>query len=433
MPDTVSDTLTRIDAKLLGALMDKASEFGSTGDGGIDRPALTDAHKAVRDWFAGEMRARGYGVLVDRIGNLFGRIDLAGPDAPLVMIGSHLDSQPLGGRFDGTYGVVAALAAIETLRNDQAARGEKPRCNYIIADWMNEEGARFQPSLLGSSVFAGATPLDWALERRDREGRTVGTELARTGYDGRDEVSRPDLYLEIHIEGDDKMESAGARIAPFVRHWGALKVRIEVTGEQNHTGPTPMEDRKDAVLGAAHIITFVRELADTAADTLFTSVARVDISPNSPNIVPGKAVLFCELRAPEPAMLEWSETRLREALPDLAARADVTAQIVSVDRRDAGRFDARLVALTESIADDFGYARMRLDTIGGHDAVAVNAITPAIVVAVPSVGGVIHRNDEYTSPEDLAAGGDVLVEMIRRIDRAGGDLDRAAGQTAGPA
>lgn len=424
MSDTLS--LTRIDADLLAALMDKVSEFGSTGDGGIDRPVLTDAHKAARDWFSGQLRERGYRVLVDEIGNLFGRIDLAGPDAPLVMIGSHLDSQPRGGRFDGAYGVVAALAAIETFRRDAEERGVAPRCNYVIADWMNEEGARFQPSLLGSSVFAGALDLDWALERRDRDGMSVGDELVRTGYKGRDPAPRPDLYLEIHIEGDAKMERAGARIAPFLRHWGALKVRIEVTGEQNHTGPTPMEDRKDAVLGAAHIIAFVRELADTAADTLFTSVARVDISPNSPNIVPGKAVLFAELRAPEAEMLAWSEARLREALPSLAAKASVTAEIAAVDRREAGRFDPRLVALTERIADDFDYSRMRLDTIGGHDAVAVNAVAPAIVVAVPSVGGVIHRNDEYTSPEDLAAGGDILVEMIRRIDAAGGNLDHLA-------
>jgi len=421
----MSDTLspTRIDAGLLAGLMDKVSEFGSTGDGGVDRPVLTDAHKAARDWFSAQMRARGYRVLVDGIGNLFGRIDLAGPEAPLVMIGSHLDSQPRGGRFDGAYGVVAALAAVETFRREAAGRGIAPRCNYVIADWMNEEGARFQPSLLGSSVFAGALGLDWALERRDRDGRSVAEELHRTGYKGRDPAPRPDLYLEIHIEGDAKMERAGARIAPFLRHWGALKVRIEITGEQNHTGPTPMEDRKDAVLGAAYVIAFVRELADTAADTLFTSVARVDVSPNSPNIVPGKAVLFAELRAPEPAMLEWSERQLRQALPGLAAKARVAAEIVAVDRREAGRFDPRLVALAEKVADDFGYARMRLDTIGGHDAVAVNAVMPAIVVAVPSVGGVIHRNDEYTSPEDLAAGGDVLVEMIRRIDAAGGNLD----------
>ncbi|MGC9448267.1 Zn-dependent hydrolase [Cereibacter johrii] len=418
-----TQSLARIDADLLNALMEKVSEFGSTGDGGIDRPALTDAHRAARDWFRSELEARGYTVLVDAIGNLFGRIDLAGPEAPLVMIGSHLDSQPKGGRFDGAYGVIAALAAIETFRRD----GGTPRCNYVIADWMNEEGARFQPSLLGSSVFAGLIELDWALERRDRDGRSVGEELIRTGYKGTDAAPRPDLYLELHIEGDAKMETAGARIAPFLRHWGALKVRIEVTGEQNHTGPTPMEDRKDAVLGAAYIIAEVRRLADVAEDTLFTSVARVDISPNSPNIVPGKAVLFCELRAPEPAMLDWSEASLRAALPELAAKAATRAEIVSIDRRPAGKFDPRLARLTERVADDFGLPRMQLDTIGGHDAVALNAILPSLVFAVPSVGGVIHRNDEYTSPEDLAAGGDVLTDMVRRIDRAGGDLDLALG------
>ncbi|NDW02508.1 Zn-dependent hydrolase [Salipiger sp. PrR002] len=422
--------LARIDAALLQALMEKQAEFGSTGDGGIDRPVLTDNHKAARDWFRAELAERGYDVLVDNIGNLFGRIDLAGPDAPLVMIGSHLDSQPRGGRFDGAYGVVAALAAIETWRNEAKARGETPSCNYVIADWMNEEGARFQPSLLGSSVFAGGLTREFALARTDRDGLSVEAELNRTGYMGSDPAPQPDIYLEIHIEGDDKMEKAGARIAPFVRHWGALKVRIEVTGEQNHTGPTPMEDRHDAVLGAAYIIAKVRELADTASDTLFTSVARVDISPNSPNIVPGKAILFAELRAPEPAMLEWSEAELRAALPGLAEKAAVSAEIVSVDRRPAGRFDARLVALAERAADDFGYPRIAIDTIGGHDAVAVNAILPSIVVAVPSVNGVIHRNDEYTSPEDLNAGGDVLVEMIRRIDRAGGNLDKAAGASA---
>ncbi|MFQ6776421.1 Zn-dependent hydrolase [Cereibacter sphaeroides] len=421
-----TQSLSRIDADLLNALMEKVSEFGSTGDGGIDRPALTDAHRDARDWFRSELEARGYTVLVDEIGNLFGRIDLAGPGAPLVMIGSHLDSQPRGGRFDGAYGVIAALAAIETFRRD----GGTPRCNYVIADWMNEEGARFQPSLLGSSVFAGLIELDWALGRRDRDGRSVGEELARTGYKGTDAAPRPDLYLELHIEGDAKMETAGARIAPFLRHWGALKVRIEVTGEQNHTGPTPMEDRKDAVLGAAYIIAEVRRLADVAEDTLFTSVARVDISPNSPNIVPGKAVLFCELRAPEPAMLDWSEASLRAALPELAAKAATRAEIVSIDRRPAGKFDPRLARLTERVADDFGLPRMQLDTIGGHDAVALNAILPSIVFAVPSVGGVIHRNDEYTSPEDLAAGGDVLTDMVRRIDRAGADLDLALGANA---
>ncbi|WP_417250617.1 Zn-dependent hydrolase [Celeribacter sp.] len=416
-----------IDATILHSLMDQVSAFGDTGDGGVDRPVLTNEHKAARDWFCEELRKRGYEVLVDDIGNLFGRIDLAGPDAPLVMIGSHLDSQPKGGRFDGAYGVVAGLAAVETWRAQAKAEGVTPTCNYVIADWMNEEGARFQPSLLGSSVYAGTLTRDFALQRRDRDGKTVESELIRTGYMGTDTAPKPDCYLEVHIEGDSKMETAGARIAPFVRHWGALKIRIEVTGKQNHTGPTPMEERRDAVLGAAYIIVKVREIADAASDTLYTSVARVDISPNSPNIVPGSAVLFAELRAPEPDMLAWAEDELRDALPELARKAAVEAEIIAIDRRPAGKFDPRLIALSQAAADHFGYAKMQLDTIAGHDAVAVNAVLPAIVIAVPSVNGVIHRHDEYTSPEDLTAGGDVLFEMIRRIDLEGGSLDAAAG------
>jgi len=419
--------LTGIDADLLQDLMDQVSIFGDTADGGVDRPVLTDDHKAARDWFCAELRTRGYDVLVDNIGNVFGQINLAGPDARLVMIGSHLDSQPKGGRFDGAYGVVAGLAAVETWREQVKSTGIAPSCNYMIADWMNEEGARFQPSLLGSSVYAGTLTRDFALQRVDRDGKTVEDELIRTGYMGTDVAPKPDFYLEIHIEGDSKMETAGARIAPFVRHWGALKIRIEVTGKQNHTGPTPMEERRDAVLGAAYIIAKVKELADTANDTLYTSVARVDVSPNSPNIVPGSAVLFAELRAPEPDMLRWSEAQLRAALPDLAAKAQVEAEIIAVDRRPAGKFDSRLIALSQAAADSFGYAKMQLDTIAGHDAVAVNAVLPALVIAVPSVNGVIHRNDEYTSPEDLKAGGDVLFDMIRRIDFAGGSLDAAVG------
>lgn len=419
----------RIDADLFRDLMEKVSQFGATGDGGVHRPVLTDAHKDARDWLCEEFRGRGYTVLIDDIGNLFGRVDLAGPDAPLIMVGSHLDSQPNGGRFDGAYGVVAALAAVETWRDHAKRSGAAPKCNFVVADWMNEEGARFQPSLLGSSVYAGAVEREFALSRTDMAGATVKAELERTGYMGSDVAPRPDCFIELHIEGDDKMEKSGARIAPFVRHWGASKVRIEVTGEQNHTGPTPMEDRRDAVLGAAYIIAKVKELADEAADTLYTSVARLDVSPNSPNIVPGKAVLFAELRAPEPSMLEWAEAELRAALPGLADRAAVRAEILSVERRPAGKFDARLIAMCERAADRLGLQRMQLDTIAGHDGVALNAIMPSIVIAVPSVGGVIHRHDEFTSENDLLAGANVLLQMIAGLDTANGSLDDAGEKT----
>lgn len=422
---TESHASLRIETDLFRNLMEKVSEFGSTGDGGVDRPALTDAHKEARDWLCNEFRERGYQILIDGIGNLFGRIDMAGPDAPLIMVGSHLDSQPNGGRFDGAYGVIAALSAVETWRQNAKRSGAAPTCNFVVADWMNEEGARFQPSLLGSSVYTGALERDFALTRSDVTGATVEAELERTGYMGSDVPPRPDCFIEIHIEGDDKMEKSGAKIAPFVRHWGASKVRIEVSGEQNHTGPTPMEDRHDAVLGAAYIIAKVRELADVASDTLYTSVARLDVSPNSPNIVPSKAVLFAELRAPEPTTLEWAEAELRSVLPALAERAAVKAEILSVERRPAGKFDPRLIALCERVADDLDLQRMRLDTIAGHDGVALNSIMPSIVIAVPSVKGVIHRNDEFTSEEDLLAGANVLLEMIARLDAANGALGEA--------
>lgn len=418
--------LASIDSDFLEYLMTKVSEFGATSDGGVDRPALTDAHAAARDWFKGELSGRGYAVKVDAIGNLYGQIELAGPDAPLIMLGSHIDSQPLGGRFDGAYGVMCALAAIESYRAQCKAADITPQCNFVVADWMNEEGARFQPSLLGSSVFSNENTLEFALARKDREGRTVAEELVRVGYAGTDTAPEPAAYIEIHVEGGPVLEREGLSVAPQVRHWGALKIKIEVTGHQAHTGPTPMEERKDAVLGAAYVIAEVKRLADAATDTLYTSVARVDVSPNSPNIVPEKAILFCELRSPEQDMLDWSEANLRAALPELMVKAGVVGEIVSIDRRPAGRFDDRLIRLVELAADAHGYKRTQLDTVGGHDAVTINRRIPAIVFVVPSVNGVIHRYDEFTKPEDLANGGDVMTDMVRRIDAAGGDLDKAA-------
>lgn len=423
MPDT--QRIPRIDSKSLDELMATVSTFGSTGDGGVDRPALTDAHAQARDWFAAQMRSLGYEVRVDAIGNLFGVLELAGPDAPLIMVGSHLDSQPKGGRFDGAYGVMAALAGIEAVREAARARGITPGCNFAIADWMNEEGARFQPSLLGSSVFAGELTLDFALDRRDGDGHRVGDELQRTGYAGSASAPVPDAYLEVHVECGPHLEREHKVIAPFVRYWGALKVRIEVTGEQAHTGPTAMAQRKDAVLGAAYLISAIRELVDQAPDTLHTSVARLEISPNSPNIVPGQAILFAELRAPEMATLTWAEKALESALPGCMKRAGVAGRIVSIDRRPAGRFDARLVEMTEAAADALALPRMQLDTIGGHDAIPVLRRCPAIVIAVPSKDGICHNPQEYTCAEDLAAGGDVLVHMLWRLFRADGDLDRA--------
>jgi N-carbamoyl-L-amino-acid hydrolase len=406
--------------------MEAVSTHGATPEGGVDRPALTDAHRAARDWLRGVFAERGYATRIDAIGNLFGVLERAGPDAPLVMTGSHLDSQPMGGKFDGAYGVVAAVAAIEAVREAADRAGAPPRCNFAVSDWMNEEGARFQPSLLGSGVFGGEHGLDFALSCRDGAGLAVGDELDRIGYRGADAAPDPCAYIEFHTECGPELEKAGKTVAPFMRYWGAVKYRAAMIGEQAHTGPTAMGLRKDALLGAAHVIAGLRRFVDEAADVLHTSVGRLEVEPNSPNIVPGRATMFIELRSPDAAVLEEAERNLNALLEEAAAQAAVGFEVISIDRRPAGPFDERLAEMAEAEAEALGFGTMRLDTIGGHDAIPVGRRCPAIVVAVPSAGGIVHNPAEYTAPEDLHAGAEVLARMLWRLERAGGDVSAAA-------
>lgn len=427
MPDVQApDAAPQVAGDKLSDLMTEVSRFGATPEGGVDRPALTDAHRDARDWLKRTFAARGFEARVDAIGNLFGVLELAGSNAPTILVGSHLDSQPMGGRFDGAYGVMAALAAIEAVRDHLRDTGQTPACNYAVCDWMNEEGARFQPSLLGSGVFGGEHSLDFALARQDGDGRAVGDELERIGYRGTDQTPVPDTYIEVHVECGPELENAGRTIGPFERYWGAVKVRAVMTGEQAHTGPTAMALRKDALLGAAHVVAGLREMAESASDTLHTSVGRLEVQPNSPNIVPGRATLFIELRSPSPETLEAAEAELERLLEQSAAKAGVEVTVAARDHRPAGTFDPRLVQLAEAEAAALGLASMRLDTIGGHDAIPVGRRCPAIVVAVPSVGGVCHNAAEYTAPEDLLAGANVLVRMLWRLEASGGDLTAAA-------
>src|SRR5690606_15082244 len=344
---------------------------------------------------------------------------------PAILVGSHLDSQPFGGRFDGTYGVLAAFVAVEAVRAEAGRRGEEPAVDLILVDWMNEEGARFQPSLLGSSTYCGELDLDFALSRRDGDGLSVGEELARTGYRGTDPYPEADLYLEVHIEGDDALEKAGKQIGAFTRYWGATKIRAAMIGETAQTGPTRMEDRRDAGLAAAYAIAGIREISDRRGGALYTSCGRLVIEPNSPNMVPGKATMFIELRSPEPEALADAERELMAVLADAASRAQVRHEIISIDRRAAGSFDARLIRLCNREAERLGLGTLDLETIGGHDAVPVSRKMPGLVFAIPSVGGVIHHPTEFSRDEDLVHGAEVLAAMLWALNRAGGDLDRA--------
>lgn len=407
---------TFADLPLFRALMAKVSTFGATPGGGVHRLAASAADGQARDWFSGWLREQGFDVRVDGIGNLMGILPLAGPDAPLVLSGSHLDSQPMGGRFDGAYGVVGAAAAAVSVREALARSGRKPRFNLGVVSWTNEEGARFQPSLIGSGVHVGRLRLEDALAIRDGDGVRLGDELARIGYAGSDTLPRAHTYVELHIECGPELERAGQRLAVVTHWWGAVKVRVSFVGRQAHTGPTPMAARHDAGYAAALVGCGLRDMADVLnggpAERLYTSIGRLETEPNSPNVVPGRTRLFVELRSPEPDVLVQAENDLKALIAHAAGKARVEAVIEDLSIRPAGRFDPTLAALAGRYASVLGEVPMELATIAGHDAIPMADIARSLVIVTPSVGGICHHESEYTAPEDLDMGVDWLALML---------------------
>ncbi len=399
----------------LHAMMEEVSRFGGGPDGAMTRLTLSAEDRAARDWLKALFAREGLALKIDGIGNMFGLLDWAGPDAPTIMTGSHLDSQPNGGRFDGAYGVVAACAAVKAVRQAVERAGMRPRANICIVNWTNEEGARFQPSLLGSGVYTGEIDPAAALARKDGEGVGVGDALDGIGYRGDSAPAIPDAYIELHIEGSSKLEEAGLRFAAFHRFWGATKYRLAFVGRQAHTGPTPMAERHDALLAAAHLVVALKGLADRAGTELHTSVGRLEVSPNSPNVVPGEAVCFIELRSGSADVLAAAETEMKVMIAQAAVAAGVSFEVRAIDRRRAGPMNPGLVRLASEVARAQGEETLMLDTIGGHDGVSLAAVCPSLVVAVPSVGGVIHHPTEFTSESDRELGATILAGMLTRL------------------
>lgn len=408
-------TTVKADELLLARLMDEQSAIASTPEGGVDRPALTEGDRAARDWLCARFERLGMRTVIDPVGNMFGCLDWAGSDAPWIMTGSHLDSQPKGGRFDGAFGVVAGLVAAAALKQAVQDGTFRPQANLAVCNWTNEEGARFQPSLIGSSVYSGSMSLEDALAVRDASGISVGEALNTIGYRGRGEPPRSSAYVEMHVECAPELEREGLQAGPFTRYWGATKIRVRFIGLQAHTGPTPMERRRDALLGAAYLIVDLRELCGAASDTLHTSVGRIEVQPNSPNSVVSEATLWVELRSPAQEVLAWAEDEFQRALARSAGRAGITGAVLHIERRKAGLFDQELCRQVEAAMASEGIAGKRLSTIAAHDAIRLAEMCPSIVVAVRSIGGICHNAVEYSRPEDIAAGARILVRVLSEL------------------
>ncbi|TYL97888.1 Zn-dependent hydrolase [Bradyrhizobium rifense] len=425
MPDIVPERAT-INPSRLQAMIDELSVFGGGPDGSMTRLSLSLEDGAARDWLGRWFARNGFTEAVDAIGNQFGSLSLAGANAPVVMVGSHIDSQPNGGRFDGALGVVSACEAVLAVSERLKAEKKLPVCNFQVVNWTNEEGARFQPSLLGSSVFAGALEREWALDRKDGDGVTVRQSLAQIGYAGKDTVAIPSALIELHIEGDKALFEANEKFGIFTRFWGATKYRLAFLGRQAHTGATPMAQRKDALLGAAYLIADLKQIAGEHGLDLHTSVGRLEVFPNSPNTVPSEAVLFIELRSGSPEVLAEAQRKMKLRMEAAAEKAGVTFEVRAVDRRKAGQFAKGLISLAERTAASFGETARHLDTIGGHDAVAMSSVCPSVVLAVRSRDGVIHHPTEFTSAADQAFGTQVLADMLYTLASEGLPANEAA-------
>ncbi|GAB6843491.1 N-carbamoyl-L-amino-acid hydrolase [Methylorubrum rhodinum] len=427
----MTSTSSRPDADI-HALLAAFSACGATAGGGITRLAASPEDGQARDLMRDCLRRLGAEIRIDRVGNLFGLLPLArNPHAPLVMLGSHLDSQTRAGRLDGTYGVAAAILAAETLAREAAA-GRPFSADLCVVSWTGEEGARFRPSLLGSGVYAGRRAADDVLALRDEAGITLGAALAAIGYAGADAPPpMPACYLELHVEQGTVLEASGAAIGTVTRNWGAAKLDAVFSGEQAHTGPTPMEDRRDALLGAAYAIADLRALADRFPGRLHSSVGRIEVAPNSANVVPARVAIAAELRSADDALLAEATALAEAAFEAAAARAGVTVAIPSRELRGIRALPGVVSDLVAACAEAEGLACRSLDTVAGHDALSLLDRCPVGLIFVPSLGGLAHNEAEATAPRDLEAGLAVLNRAARRLCRAAGSPEGALrGETA---
>lgn len=391
------------------------SGFGATPDGGLHRLAGTPAHAQARRWLAERLTEWGARTSFDRIGNLFGRFEWV-PGAPYVLIGSHSDSQPNGGRFDGALGVLAAAHAAARIDRAVSAGTSAPRLNLAVVDWFNEEGARFTPSVMGSGCFTGGLDTERMLATADLDGVTVAEALAATGMRGDDAGPTAAAYAELHVEQGRELDDSGDRIGAVAANWAVRKYTVVVHGEQSHTGATSMADRRDALVGAAHVVLAAREVAAAyPADEVLSAVGRIRVEPGSPVVVPSLVTLHVDLRAHSAARLDEAHARLLAAFDAVTAAGETTVEIADCTLREAEPFWPAGVRITHKAAADAGLPVRDLLTRAGHDAVALNRVVPTILAFVPSVDGVSHSTHEFTRDCDLLAGVDVLSSIAEQL------------------
>ncbi len=389
------------------------AEIGAVPQDGSNRVALTEEDAQGQQLFSSWARRAGCTLTRDTIGNLFATRAGIDPGRAAVVVGSHLDTQPYGGRFDGPVGVLAGLEIVRTL-NDARITTHAP---VVVASWANEEGARFPLPLTGSSVFAGLLGQQQAEEQAALDGPTFGEELRRLGLDGPESPGSFAIgcYFELHIEQNTLLESSGTDIGIVERGQGVRAVEVTVQGSSAHAGTTAMTDRRDALLVAARIVELANRTGHDSG-TLVT-VGRLEVRPNSRSVVPGEVTLVVDIRHPEAARIDEVEQRIGEQVAAIAATGNVDCRAERALDIPVVEFDAGCRDAIGRACADLGLSSMPLISGAGHDAMSIARIAPASLVFIPCREGVSHHPDEYASPDQVGAGCDVLLRAV--LERSG--------------
>jgi beta-ureidopropionase / N-carbamoyl-L-amino-acid hydrolase len=402
--------------KELHDLIAAFATIGAIDGGGVCRLAATPADKTARDLFLREIEGCGLDTRIDAIGNMFGVAMLAPSSQETIIVGSHLDTQPTGGRFDGAYGVLAGLVATKAVLDRAVANPGKARRNLAVANWTNEEGARFQPSLTGSSVFAGSLSLEDAYALEDGDCMTLGEALAAINYRGSSPLElKPVRYVELHVEQGDRLERAAADVAAVAGAWTVRKMAVVFEGEASHTGPMPMAKRRDAMRAAARAIGALYEETERENSGAHASAARISVYPNSPNVVAARVRIWFEVRHEAEQVVLAISDRFLARIEKESVPLGVKVSIATDELRGNALLDPAGVTLVRQVAHELGMKALTLQTIAGHDALALQKRVPATLIFVPSCGGLSHNPHEFTTPEALEKGYAVLVETLWRL------------------
>lgn len=410
---TAKPSNLQIDSGRLWGAIHETAKFGATAKGGVRRLTLGLEDKQVRDWFRDACEAAGLDVHVDALGSMFGLRKGRDMSKPPLGIGSHLDTQPTGGKYDGILGTLAALEVVRTL-NDAGIETETPLC---VINWTNEEGSRFAPAMMASATYAGDYTTEDIWSRKDAAGVTVKNALDSIGYRGAEAVGARKLgaFLELHIEQGPLLEAEGKTIGVVDRGQGIIWYDGHVSGFESHAGTTPMPLRRDALSALGEVALAIENIATSHAPNAVATIGEATIASPSRNVIPGEIAFTLDVRSPDAAIMDALDRDIRAALGEIAQRRRVEIKLEQIWRKPPTIFDKTLVDAVQAAATELGYGYRRITSGAGHDACNVAAVMPSAMIFVPCKDGISHNELEDATQADCSAGANVLLHAVLAV------------------